>query len=272
MNTNRTTRRLGTLALAGTIAAGAPFAAANPASAWSGCEGDCVASATITQRLDTKSVPTISITTTVPTSVLVIYKTINGTTAGAVSSSSTSLSTSHTLPAGAILTQGTGYVASIKATDQNGKSFTDTANVTALKRTLKFTVQKITITEDSDYGAGELRAGAKAGNAVKTLFDTRSISATKTLTLNKVVTDNAAPANAKVAVEIQDDDADIGEFCTGGTAFSFTSGSTSCMDWTSQSIGVDLQSTKGSLTRNFSFSANGRLKFKVWGTYTVTVA
>ncbi len=199
--------------------------------------------------------------------------TVSAVGAGAVATVNepSGLRTSHSISTGETLKQGAGFVVSIKATDGNGKSYTDQVSVKAISRTVTLTLKGLRITEDSDYGAGELRAGIGVGGTTSTIFDERSISATKEFSYSKVVTATNVPAGTKIAVEIQDNDADPGEFCSGGTAFGFTSGSNSCLDWTTGKASLTLGTTKGTNSGIFNALGNGRLVFSAWGSYTVTI-
>jgi hypothetical protein len=266
-------RRFTTAALIATgVAAGAIATTAAPANAWSGCEGYCINTVKVTQLLANKSTARLQFTTSVPANVTITVKPVVGSAVKTVNEPA-GYRTNHDIWTSEVLSQGKGYVVAVKATDQNGKSYTDNVSITALSRTVKLTLKGIKITDDSDTGAGELRAGISVGGTTSTIFGETSISATKTLNYSKVFTAKNVDFAAKVAVEIQDNDIDWGEWCPGGTGFSFSSGSTSCMDWTTGSAKMSsMSSSPGSTNGTFEFSANGRIDFKAWGSYTTTVA
>jgi len=128
-----------------TLAAGA-FSAATPAHAWSGCEGDCVNAVSVTQTLATKANAKLTFTTAVPANVRITVSAVGAGTVATVSEA-LGLRTSHSISTGQVLKQGAGYVVAIRATDGNGKSYTDQVSVMAISRTVKITLKGLRITE-----------------------------------------------------------------------------------------------------------------------------
>jgi hypothetical protein len=272
LNPMRRLARLATGAIATSLAAGSlAFASAAPAQAFTGCEGDCFTNTFISQYLENKVQVQVRAKTSVPANVRAEVSDLTGKVVATMTETAGVFTTDHSIATQAyVLPQGKSFVVKVKATDANGKSFTKAYGIKSLERTVTVTLQTISISEDSDYGAGELAAAIKIGNTVSTVFTRRSITAPYTKTFNTKFVGRQTGEFTPIKIEINDDDCE--GFCEFGSGFSFTSGSNSEWDWTTGSYLMYNDHVPGTRTDSFAVAGNGALRFAATGTFSVTIA
>jgi hypothetical protein len=257
----------GVLALAGGLTATQAHAAG-------GCSSDCIYGISAPKSADDVSV---SFRTTVPaTSRLSIRDSKNNVVVNAYNQYAPGLQTFHKWSFTDKLTPGTSYTMSFSAYDSTGTFYGENMAYKTLSRKVTFTIDKIVVTNDSDsVGAGEFWMGYKVGSTTQALVNsnTRSISTGGTWTLGGSFAFDKAPGSLTVKVQLTDDDADYGEFCSNGHGASFTNGSNSCADWATASKTFSLPSTAGSgASGSVSFSVSSYVGFKVYAHYSWVIA
>jgi len=270
-------------ALSATVAlvAGALGATAAPASAASLCSTDCVSSFSVSST--TKSISASVATTGYVKVSGEIWKADGSARIASMNdlqdltwASSWPLVSSSTTS----LAQNTYYQVRITATDMLGKQWKETRSIRVKQRNATFYIEKIALSDDSDYaGAGEFAAAWKAFGAQKTLWSglsSKSSGGTWTFTsdnANAKMSLTKVSAAPKVFLELIDDDRDYGDPCgTGGWGFDWTYGSNNCADWAT--AGQSLSLPEYSSTRAFTlyvgklapvqFTVTGKVVTTVW--------
>ena len=267
-------RRLVTAAAATAIAVPAVLAAAAPAQAASLCETDCIASATATAS--TKSI-SVAVKTTGYVSVSAeIWNTAKTNRVGyGIVKAGTPVwfnAFSFTSSTNGALAQGATYHVKVIAKDMLGKSRTEWVPVRVKQRDVRYFITRIDLHDDSDYaGAGEFRAGWKAGTTAKNLWNGVSSKSsggfwnwTEANPLAQI-SRTKETASPKVFVELSDDDSWGMNYC--GTAFvaDFTSGSNDCADWSTAGAYVNLPETTATVPFTLKVAKNAVVKFTVTG-------
>ena len=179
------------------------------------------------------------------------------------------------------LKQNTTYAVKIIAKDMLGKTWTEWRSVRVKQRTATWHITKINLTDDSDYaGAGEFKAGWKAGTTVKSPLwsgwqskssgGSWSLSSTNTAATIVRVGETSSP---KVFLELLDDDTDIGDFgCGTGFAPSWDWGTNSCADWATAGAYVNLPETSATTSFTLYVAKTAPVKFTVQGYVVTTVS
>lgn len=262
------------------LVAGGLVTTAAPASAASLCATDCISGFTVTA--DTSTVRA-SVTTTGYVKVSgEIWKSDGSARVGFLNDSQplTWASSWPLSSSGTTLAQNTWYQVRITATDMLGKSWKETRSIRVKQRNATFYIEKISLTDDSDYaGAGEFAAAWKANGVQKPLWSglsskssggTWSFTSTSSSAVMSLTKVQRAP---KVFLELIDDDRDYGDPCgTGGWGFDWTYGSNECADWAT--AGQTLSLPEYSATRAFTLyvGKTAPVKFTVTGRVVTTVS
>ena len=173
----------------------------------------------------------------------------------------------------AVLQPGTLYHYRLTAIDGMGRRWREYGTFTTLQR--KFTVRfsKIHVIKDSDStGAGELTFHLRAHDTVLyRVYDNESVDTGDNLFPDRTIHVVGAPQAIWVMTQGEDDDCDVGEFCTAGLDPNWDSGWSSESDWaTARDV---LEAPGGGVETGGSFSmetTDTRLKFRVEGTWSVT--
>lgn len=267
-------RRLVTAAAAAAIAVPAVLAAAAPAQAASLCETDCISAATATANTKTISV---SVKTTGYVSVSAeIWNTAKTNRVGyGIVKAGTPVwfnAFSFTSSTSGALAQGATYHVKVIAKDMLGKSRTEWLPVRIKQRDARYVITRIDLHDDSDYaGAGEFRAGWKAGTTVKNLWSGVSSKSSggywtfSSSNTNAQIIRTKETSSPKVFVELSDDDSWGLNYC--GTAFvpDFTSGSNDCADWSTAGAYLALPETSATVPFTLKVAKNAVVKFTVTG-------
>lgn len=267
-------------ATAGLVAGG--LAAAAPASAASLCSTDCISSRAVTA--DTKTIRATAGTTGYVNVVAEIWTYDKATRLSTMVDGQTQTWTNawtFTSPSSQYLKQNTSYAVKFIAKDMLGKTWTEWQSVRVKQRTATWHITRINLSDDSDYaGAGEFKAGWKAGTTVKSPIWSGwsskssggywSFSSTNASTTITRVGESSTP---KVFLELLDDDTDIGDFgCGTGFAPSFDWGTNSCADWATAGAQVTLPETGATTSFTLYVAKTAPVKFTVQGYVVTTVS
>ena len=186
-----------------------------------------------------------------------------------------------TFASSSYLKQNTTYAVKLIAKDMLGKTWTEWRSVRVKQRTATWHVTKINLTDDSDYaGAGEFKAGWKAGTTVKSPLwsgwqskssgGSWTFSSTNTAATIVRVGETSSP---KVFLELLDDDTDIGDFgCGTGFAPGWDAGTNSCADWATAGAYVNLPETAATTNFTLYVNKNAPVKFTVQGYVVTTIS
>jgi hypothetical protein len=170
------------------------------------------------------------------------------------------------------VSQNTYYAVKVTATDMLGATYTEWRNVRVKQRTATWHITKINLSDDSDSaGAGEFKAGWKAGTTVKSPIwsGSWSFSSSNAATTIVRVGESSSP---KVFLELLDDDTDIGDFgCGTGFSPAFNWGSNSCADWATAGAQVALPETSATTSFTLYVAKTAPVKFTVQGYVVTTV-
>ena len=232
------------------------------------CDADCVGQVYVNRTLDSAY---FGFSTTTPAKGSLTLGHLGGSHVKTYTESSAT--TNHHYATGRILKPGYRYAYTIKETDAWGNSRSETGSFKAPEQTVTITIDKVHITDDSDYGAGEISAYARSASKQITLWGEKSISAVKTEYVGKSIVLKNVGSSSKVEVALMDNDVDPHELGSCGTAPSYTVVENSCGDANAASKVVALSTALGTTKTTFSMSApNHRLDFGVDATLTVTIA
>jgi flagellar hook-associated protein FlgK len=281
--TIRTSIRRRTIAIAASLVmtVGALAATAAPASAASLCSTDCISGFGLSAT--TKTI-TASVSTTGYVKVSGEIWKADGSSRVAYMNDLQDLTWASSWPlvspATTYLTQNTYYQVRVTATDMLGKQWKETRTVRVKQRNATFYIEKISLTDDSDYaGAGEFAAAWKANGVSKSLWSglsSKSSGGTWTFPSDRASSKMSLTkvgATPKVFLELIDDDRDYGDICgTGGWGFSWNYGSNECADWAT--AGQTLSLPEYSATRAFTLyvGKTAPVKFTVTGKVVTTVS
>lgn len=250
--------------LAGAMVAGAGTAGANPVN----CSADCVNPVTVNRIMNRAF---LSFTTAVPAKASLTLRYAGGPFVKTWNEAS--LGISHSFDTGKILNPGIVYHYTLAATDAAGRTWTETGTFKAAERTVVVTFDKVTISDDSDAGAGELTGWGRVGSTVAGLWGEQSISAYKVMSPKKSITLKHNSPNLTWEVAVQDDDVSFGEFDSCGSAPAFAVVENSCMDANVAKKTVSLPDDFGTYTFTSGASApNQRLDFGADVSIKITVS
>jgi hypothetical protein len=258
----RIRRAAGSLLAASILALGAT--ACEP----TGCQLDCITSVSLDPGA-TKA----TVATTVPTTAVIQLYTDPAMTKLAAQRQATTPATTHAMPVGQLFSSTT-YWWRLTAVDENQVARTETGTVKTFRRQVTVKVDRIKVIDDSDAaGTGELQFHLGInGTAFTSIYvngDLGTGADVKNLGINRTL--SSAGSSLQIRVEGQDDDCDVWDgLCSGGTAPSWTSGSSSTMDWATASFGpVGMPATNGSGSWSAKTTTH-KLKFEVFGTWSVS--
>lgn len=279
---NSTLRRASTALVATAALVAGALGLAAPASAASLCSTDCISYAPVSA--DTKTIRASVVTTgyvNVTAEVWTADKSARVSYMNDAQTETWTNSWTFTSPSSPYLKQNTYYSVKLIAKDMLGKTWTEWRSVRVKQRTATWHITKINLTDDSDYaGAGEFKAGWKAGTTVKSPLwsgwqskssgGSWTFSSTNTAATIVRVGETSSP---KVFLELLDDDSDIGDFgCGTGFAPGWDAGTNSCADWATAGAYVNLPETAATTSFTLYVNKNAPVKFTVQGYVVTTIA
>jgi hypothetical protein len=276
-----TLRRILARAAAATVLVGAAAALpVAPASAASTCTTDCLTAVSVTAN--TQKVYVNATTYGSTHTVAEVWKADKSVRLSTMSVTASGYwATSFSFASTAYLPQNTYYAVKVVATDMLGATRTEWLSVRVKQRVATYYITRIDLADDSDAaGAGEFRAGWKAGTTVKNALwsgvSSKSSGGYWTFTstnTNAVITRVGESSTPKVFLELSDDDRDPGDPCgTGGWVPTWGAGSNTCADWAT--AGVSLSLPEASATKSFTLyvNKNSPVMFTVTGRVVTTVS
>jgi len=277
-----TLRRASTALVASAALLAGALGLAAPASAASLCSTDCISTTWVSA--DTKTIRAAATTTGYVNVVAEVWTGDKATRLSTMVDGQTETWTnawSFTSTSTPYLKQNTYYAVKIIAKDMLGKTWTEWRSVRVKQRTAEWHITRINLADDSDYaGAGEFKAGWKAGTTVKSPIWSGwsskssggywSFASTNTSTTIVRVGESSSP---KVFLELLDDDVDASDFgCGTGFAPNWTWGSNDCADWATAGAQVNLPETSGTVSFTLYVAKTAPVKFTVQGYVVTTVS
>lgn len=277
-----TLRRASTALVASAALVAGALGLAAPASAASLCSTDCISYAPVSA--DTKAIRASVVTTGYVNVTAEVWTSDKATRLAYMNDGQTETWTNSwtfTSPSSTYLKQNTYYAVKIIAKDMLGKTWTEWRSVRVKQRTATWHITKINLADDSDYaGAGEFKAGWKAGTTVKSPIWSGwsskssggywSFSSTSTAT---TIVRVGETSNPKVFLELLDDDTDIGDFgCGTGFVPGWDAGTNSCADWATAGAYVPLPETAATTSFTLYVNKNAPVKFTVQGYVVTTIS
>ena len=279
---NSTLRRAGTALVATAALVAGALGVAAPAQAASLCATDCISYAPVSA--DTKTIRASVATTGYVKATAEVWTADRSARVSYMNDAQTETWTNawtFTSPSSPYLKQNTYYSVKLIAKDMLGKTWTEWRSVRVKQRTATWHITKINLTDDSDYaGAGEFKAGWKAGTTVKSPlwsgWQSKSSGGSWTLSSSNTaatIVRVGETSSPKVFLELLDDDTDIGDFgCGTGFAPSFDWGTNSCADWATAGAYVTLPETSATTSFTLYVAKTAPVKFTVQGYVVTTVS
>lgn len=279
---NSTLRRASTALVASAALVAGALGVAAPASAASLCATDCIVSAPMSA--DTRTIRASVSTTGYVNVTAEVWTADRATRVSSMNDGQTETWTNawtFTSASSPALKQGTTYSVKLIAKDMLGKTWTEWRSVRVKQRTATWHITKINLSDDSDYaGAGEFKAGWKAGTTVKSPIwsgwsskssgGSWSFSSTTAAT---TIVRTGESSNPKVFLELLDDDTDATDFgCGTGFAPGFDWGTNDCADWATAGAYVALPEASATTSFTLYVNKNAPVKFTVQGYVVTTVA
>ncbi len=273
-------RTLARVAAATALVAAAATLPLAPASAASTCTTDCLTAVSVTA--DTQKVRVNATTYGSTHTVAEVWKADKSVRLSTMSTTAAGYwATSFSFASSSYLPQNTYYAVKVVATDMLGATRTEWLSVRVKKRVATYYISRIDLADDSDAaGAGEFRAGWKAGTTVKPALwsgvSSKSSGGYWTFTstnANAVITRSGESSTPKVFLELSDDDRDAGDPCgTGAWTPTWDKGSNTCADWTTAGASLVLPETSATTPFKLYVAKNSPVMFTVTGRVVTTVS
>jgi hypothetical protein len=273
-------RTLARVAAATALVGAAAALPLTPAAAASTCTTDCLTAVSVTAN--TQKVMVNATTYGSTHTVAEVWKADKSVRLSAMTTTASGYwATSFSFASTAYLPQNTYYAVKVVATDMLGATRTEWLSVRVKQRIATYYITRIDLANDSDAaGAGEFRAGWKAGTTVKSPLwsgvSSKSSGGYWTFTSTNtraMITRTNESATPKVFLELSDDDRDPGDPCGTGTWVpAWDKGSNTCADWATAGAALTLPEASGTTSFKLYVNKNSPVMFTVTGRVVTTVS